>query len=278
MPPIRAGGLPSRPESTGIPIARPKFRVGAVDTDAVERPFSFLSDRFARVLSLTPTAGKPLRWLKDRTHLITVSIVGWCLAIALCSGALAWSARRPGQGASPPERLPESITSGQTGARTTVIVAIHPRCPCSRATVANLESAWRTAARSCDLVAVVYAPGDRPVGWAETDTVKRIAALDGARRINDPDGSISAALGVWTSGQVLVYDANGKLRFSGGITPSAGHEGDCASLETLRNLVGAGTSDHSGKDSVLHSAVFGCPLCDDETPDAPATARNGSQP
>lgn len=173
---------------------------------------------------------------------------------------LIWTERQPGQAATPPATLPQEIVSSRTPGRSTVIVAIHPQCPCTRATIANLESAWKDAAPGCDLVALVYTPDGRPAEWSNTDSVKRATSLQGARRIDDPNGQTSAALGIATSGQVLVYDADGRLRFAGGITPSRGHEGACASLETFRAAI-AGTP-HGQPQA---ATVFGCSLCNENS-------------
>jgi hypothetical protein len=58
-----------------------------------------------------------------------------------------------------------------------------------------------------------------------------------------------------TSGQVLLYDASGRLRFRGGIRPSRGHEGDNTGRRALEALLLG-----DGAAPPLSTAVFGCPL------------------
>ena len=70
--------------------------------------------------------------------------------------------------------------------------------------------------------------------------------------------------GAHVSGQVMVYDKEGKLVFQGGITESRGQMGDNAGRSAIEAQVNRGSSD---RDRTL---VFGCPLFDaDEcrTPD-----------
>jgi hypothetical protein len=74
----------------------------------------------------------------------------------------------------------------------------------------------------------------------------------------DPDGAIAQAFGAYTSGQVLVYGADGGLLFNGGITASRGHEGDnpgrAAIVARLRDQVPAPST----------ASVFGCALDEPE--------------
>jgi len=60
--------------------------------------------------------------------------------------------------------------------------------------------------------------------------------------------------GVETSGQTLLYDAGGRLIFSGGITGSRGHAGDNAGEAALVALLTSGQADRRA------TSVFGCPL------------------
>src|SRR5712691_5642885 len=57
-----------------------------------------------------------------------------------------------------------------------------------------------------------------------------------------------------TSGQTVLYDSQGRLLFSGGITGSRGHSGDNAGRSSIVSLVNAGVADQK------ETIVFGCPL------------------
>ena len=72
--------------------------------------------------------------------------------------------------------------------------------------------------------------------------------------VRDDGGAEARAFGVETSGQTLLYDAAGKLRFNGGITGSRGHAGDNAGRKALVALIGETAPDRNG------ASVFGCPL------------------
>jgi hypothetical protein len=86
--------------------------------------------------------------------------------------------------------------------------------------------------------------------------------LQECRRMNclirvDADGLLAASLGSLTSGSVLVYDSNGKLRYHGGITGSRGHEGENAGEEAVVNVL------QGGKGSETSLPVFGCPIAEE---------------
>ena len=57
-----------------------------------------------------------------------------------------------------------------------------------------------------------------------------------------------------TSGQTALYDIEGRLLFSGGITGSRGHSGDNAGRSAIVSLLNTGDAERT------ETSVFGCPL------------------
>jgi hypothetical protein len=72
--------------------------------------------------------------------------------------------------------------------------------------------------------------------------------------IKDEDGAVSKAFDARTSGQVFLYDSDGKLRFHGGITASRGHAGDNIGRSAVESLTNTGRCD------TTTAPVFGCSL------------------
>jgi hypothetical protein len=64
------------------------------------------------------------------------------------------------------------------------------------------------------------------------------------------DGRESARVGVAV--HALLYDARGRLAFSGGITSARGYEGDNAGRHAIEALLVDGTS------TIARTSVFGC--------------------
>lgn len=133
----------------------------------------------------------------------------------------------------------------------------HPHCPCTLATVRN----WSRNCHSTSdpqLLAFAYCPGSESSSWIDSPTTELLRKVPGVQVYLDRQGETCRNLGVRTSGHVLLYAANGQLLFSGGITPSRGHEGDCLALSSLlRKLAGEDQFES-------HWPVFGCPIVSTE--------------
>jgi hypothetical protein len=182
---------------------------------------------------------------------------GVALAWAIGAGAgffqLLRYAATPGPLTAPPGRWPEASGLRADPSRFNLIMLAHPRCPCTRASLAELD---RLMARCRGRVAahvLFLRPSHAPAGWERTGLWRAAAAIPGARVLADPGGVEAGRYGAMTSGHVLLYDRSGGLLFSGGITGARGHEGENAGSRAVVGLV-LGREGRSGAD------VFGCPL------------------
>jgi hypothetical protein len=92
--------------------------------------------------------------------------------------------------------------------------------------------------------------------WTATDLWSAATMIPGVTTVGDEAGIEARRFGARTSGQVLLYDVNGRLRFRGGLTPSRGHAGASTGSQAICNLVLEGAEGDS------ESAVFGCSLED----------------
>jgi len=70
----------------------------------------------------------------------------------------------------------------------------------------------------------------------------------------DRDGVEAKRFHGYTSGQTLVYDANGRLLYNGGLTAARGHEGDNAGRRAVIALLNG-----EARGPLVHN-VFGCLL------------------
>jgi hypothetical protein len=186
-----------------------------------------------------------------------IAALVWATSVFVAAGVLMWTSLQPGSPAEPPPTLPASAATFQRTGVTTLFVALHPHCPCSRATIVNLEGALNAPNHNTNVIALIYRPRDRSADWTQTDTVQRLSALPGVRTVTDLDGHTAATLGMKTSGQIVAYDADGRLVFSGGITPSRGHEGESAGLQALSTLLA------NRSPTLAATSVYGCPLCNE---------------
>ncbi len=90
--------------------------------------------------------------------------------------------------------------------------------------------------------------------WEKTDLWRGAASIPGVKVMTDESGVEARRFDSETSGQVMLYDADGQLRFSGGITAARGHSGDNAGRSAIVSLL---TSNYS---EIKQTPVFGCPL------------------
>jgi hypothetical protein len=153
-----------------------------------------------------------------------------------------------------PRQWPDCRDIVREPGRFTLVMALHPQCPCSRASVHELaELTSRTGGRLAAVVMFVV-PAGAPRDWLDTDLVGQAKQIPGVKVIVDRSGVDAARFGASTSGQVALYDVPGRLLFSGGITDGRGHEGDNAGLTAILDLVRHGNS------TVAATPVYGCPL------------------
>jgi len=104
------------------------------------------------------------------------------------------------------------------------------------------------------ITAIAYCPENEADSWTESRTTTALSNLDGTRIVIDRAGRLSERFGVFVSGHILLYDSNGRLTFSGGITPYRGQEGDSPSSRDLLDRI------HSPKGDCGKWPVFGCSI------------------
>ena len=132
---------------------------------------------------------------------------------------------------------------------------IHPHCPCTRASIAELSRVVAQSGENVQVNLVVVVPANAPTGWEESELVRSaVQAIPAAQVTVDKQGLQAQRFGVKTSGHVLLYNSRGALLFSGGVTPSRGHQGSCASNRQLLAML-TGSAQPAPQ-----FPVFGCAL------------------
>jgi hypothetical protein len=139
-------------------------------------------------------------------------------------------------------------------ARDTLVMAIHPACPCSRASLAELERAAPGMSDAVNLKIVFYEPRTKPPGWDSLGLWDRAGRIPGALRVRDIDGQELHRFGMTTSGEIKLFSSAGRLLFHGGITESRGHEGDNPGLDQLLMAI------RDGRPASKSTPVFGCAI------------------
>ena len=133
-------------------------------------------------------------------------------------------------------------------------MAVHPHCPCTRATLEELNRLLAQISGKLPIHLLFVRPPGLTSKWTETDLWRNAQSVPGVNVMMDVDGTEAKRFCLATSGQVVFYDREGRLRFTGGITPSRGHAGDSAGQAAIIALVERGESELGS------SPAFGCPL------------------
>jgi hypothetical protein len=184
-------------------------------------------------------------------------------AAVLCAwGVAVWTglvtlwtySNAPGPAATAPADWPAASRIPFPDARPLLVVALHPQCPCSRATVSELARLLAHAPEAPEVHLLFVAPPHVEDAWVRSDLWESAARIPHARVVRD-DGAEARRFGMRVSGQVLVYDRAGHLAFSGGITGARGHEGDNTGRSAIEALL-------AGRPHRSSTFVFGCLLFD----------------
>ena len=160
----------------------------------------------------------------------------------------------PGADATPPGRWPAESRLVRAEDRATVVLLAHPQCSCTPASIGELAETLARVGRRPRTYVVFLKPSTFPEGWERTDLWKTASLIPDVTVVRDDEGVEAKAFGGATSGQTFLYDRNGDLQFSGGITSSRGHAGDNAGRRALVALIDGLDADRR------RTSVFGCPL------------------
>ncbi len=199
------------------------------------------------------------------TSRLTAFLVGiWSCCVATVVVGFAWYDMRPTQlSAVAPPVLPAStqIIAHNLPQRPIVAMFVHPRCPCSRASLKEFSSVVRNLSNDADFRVIFFKPALQNLDWVRRDNLFATAsAMKNVAVSIDEDGKEAERFGAETSGFVVAYDTQGRLLFSGGITGSRGHEGKNAGEELLQTMIRSAGQRGAPTVQPAQSPVFGCAI------------------
>ena len=181
-------------------------------------------------------------------------VAAWILSAA-AGTAVVWNhSLAPGADAVPPDRWPRESSVVRSPRLPTLLLFVHPRCPCTRATLGEFAVLMAQSGGRVSTRVLCLLPDGAPADWADTDLLRTARAMPGVDVLLDRGGVEARRFGAATSGQALLYDAEGRLVFSGGITASRGHSGDNAGRAAVLAFLRGEAPDRR------HTLVFGCRL------------------
>jgi hypothetical protein len=184
-------------------------------------------------------------------------IVGLVLWLAVVCGATILMTRysnTPGRGGSAAITWPKRSQIPLDSNRPTLVMFAHPHCPCTRASLGELERLLAEVPGQPVTHVVFLKPVGTASDWEKTDLWQTASSIPGITVYTDNAGNEAHRFNVETSGVTLLYDPDGRLRFQGGITQARGHAGDNPGRSALKELLREG---HSNQTKTM---VFGCGL------------------
>jgi hypothetical protein len=105
-----------------------------------------------------------------------------------------------------------------------------------------------------DAYVLFLKPRQSGTDWEDTDLRRSAAAIPSVTVLSDVDGVEARRFGAETSGHTLLFNRDGRLLFSGGITEFRGHAGDNAGERAIESLVNGQVAARTA------TSVFGCAL------------------
>ncbi|MBL8873035.1 MAG: hypothetical protein JNK90_24870 [Planctomycetaceae bacterium] len=158
-----------------------------------------------------------------------------------------------------PTRWPEGSTLEKNPTGPTILMFVHPRCPCSIASLRELERVQAAASslkdRQPKWLIIAAVPSNADSKWRESRLLSQAKVLPNTEVVWDLAGVEAQRYKAITSGDVRFYNEHGQLLFSGGITTSRGHEGASKGGDQLIALLCGGN-----RSMVTTAPVFGCQL------------------
>jgi hypothetical protein len=194
-----------------------------------------------------------MNFKKNRLILIAGGAL-WLFVISTGIGLLWNYESTPGVAAAAPERWPADSRIKRAPQRATLVMLAHPHCPCTRASIGELARLMTQAQGLVTAYVLFVKPPDFSAGWEQTDLLTSAAAIPGVIVVRDDEGIEASRFHAATSGQAVLYDAEGRLLFSGGITSARGHSGDNAGRTAIVSLLTTNEAEQK------ETPVFGCPL------------------
>jgi hypothetical protein len=189
-----------------------------------------------------------------RAVCLSSCLIAWLIGLAFGFAQLANYGAEPGDRGEVALTMPVTAQITPASDRPTLVMFIHPKCPCSRASLGELSELLARHRDRFQCVLVFIHPETCSDEWVKSDLWDQAQSFSEVQTVIDRGCQLAKRYGVRTSGETLLYLSNGCLVFRGGITYARGHAGDNLGIESIERCM----SDIP--EQLLETPVFGCPL------------------
>ena len=178
----------------------------------------------------------------------------WLLAIGAGAFTLIRHQGTAGPEHKAPELWPERTAISRVADRPTLLMFVHPHCPCTRESLEELNRLLARCEKPPTTHVLFLQPEAAPDDWVETGTWRSAGRLPEVQLQKDVEGQEARAFAAVTSGTVVLYSPAGELLFSGGITAGRGHAGDNSGADAVVAIL------RGARANTPSTPVYGCPL------------------
>lgn len=189
---------------------------------------------------------------RKRIYLTVLFALVWVSAVGSGLGMLLNYESTPGSVATPPDSWPADSKVSRLADRATLVMAAHPHCPCTKASMAELAQIMADGQGQVSAHVLFLKPRDAGPDWEDSPLRNDAAAIPGVTVMSDVDGAEARRFGAETSGQTLLFAADGRRLFTGGITHARGHAGANSGETAILALINGRPAN------VTRTQVFGC--------------------
>lgn len=192
-------------------------------------------------------------------------VIGWVLVLVVGFTWVFAESARPAETVvqsweSTPAVFPATTAVTRPAGRWMAVISLHPMCPCSKASVHELERILAETGGRLEARVLMCLTAGSTGDWKDSTLTSGLSGIAGVTVSLDEDGAESARFGATVSGHTVLFDPAGKRVFAGGITASRGQEGDNLGHDIIvANVNGAGPA------RMPHGTpVYGCSLANPE--------------
>lgn len=180
------------------------------------------------------------------------AFIVWAVAVGVGLERIWRFKTTPGVAANVASQWPGSDLIQPRAGHATLVMFVHPQCSCTRASLEELRKVMERASEPVSAYVLLLQPKLASEDWQQTATARAARAIPKVTVIADREGTEALRFNAQTSGQVVLFDAQGTLLFEGGITGSRGHVGDNEGEQRVLSLI------NTGRANGHEHAVFGC--------------------
>ncbi len=159
------------------------------------------------------------------TVLLAFVVAIWASLVGYGTWTLAQYENSPGELDIQLSHWPNDSEIPRSEITPTLVMFVHPHCPCSRASLAELARTMTQCQGKLTATVVFIRPQEFAAGWEKTDLWYLAESIPNVSLHADEHGKETERFAAKTSGHSFLFSVAGDLLFSGGMTPSRGHEG-----------------------------------------------------